>query len=552
MTKIIELRPNKSLLNTNFEKYQFCTENIPIEIEKKLVNEVFHLEANTTRESWLEARLFALHNHLFVNPFDSSCWFVDNTGIVWQFINGNLKKIHTLKTVDKSHICTKYNPSIGFTNKNITVISNGSKNLEILINNENEEKEFFHFEDIESGIILDCQQMNDSNLMIISIYSVVEIEGKVHSRLTLLTYSYEKNESSSSSLTLYRTQILKVKGTVDYLYIEDNGNYFHTASQDPIVFEYDSLNPIKIVEKNSNDTSIMGIKIPKYCWSQNDDSVTVWLKIVEKCKNISPQIDVKPTQISVSMKDVVLIQGETQHKLESDLTTWKIKDDTLEIEFIKSESGLMWSELLKGDTGGEFLPNESLAAEIHSRLAHLCSDQPERVEQPALGFNSEQLEECDLEGRENVLQRVNMNTHSTSNLSMLGSSNCILFTQKIKSGQMLCFRHDHDGCIWTTKQSDNENWELEHIWTFPAFGYVEASKTNKKFCVSPSEISDASFIAIVEHTRHVFIYKKPENNAVVGKQYIIDFGNKTILGAAWINKYLIVLTKDMLYCLRIY
>ncbi|XP_043481476.1 nudC domain-containing protein 1 [Leptopilina heterotoma] len=546
MTKIIELRPNKCLLNTNFEKYQFCTENIPIEIEKKLVNEVFHLEVNTSRESWLEARLFALHNHLFVNPFDSSCWFVDNTGIVWQFIDGNLKKIHTLKSVDNSQICTKYNPSIGFTSENITVISNGSKNLEILLENAKSEREFFLFEDIESGIILDVQKVKESPHIIISIYSIIEVEGKVNSRITLLTYSYQKGEPST--LLLHRTQILKVKGTVDYFYIENNGNYFHTASQDPVVFEHDSLKPIK--ETVNSDG--VGIKIPKYCWSQNDDSVTVWLKVPEKCNNSPAEIDVKPMQISVSMKDIVLIQGETQHKLESSLTTWKIKDDTLEIEFVKSESGLMWNELIKGDTGGEFLPNEGLAAEIHSRLAHLCSEQPERVEQPALGFNSEQLEECDLEGRENILQRVNMNSHSTTNLSMLGSSNCILYTQKIKSGQMLCFRHDHDGCIWTTKESDDENWNLEHIWTFPALGYVEASKTNKKFCISPSELSDTSFVAIVEHTRHVFIYQKPENNDVVGKQFIVDFGNKTILGAAWINKYLIVLTKDVLYCLRIY
>lgn len=321
------------------------------------------MEVNTSRESWLEARLFALHNHLFVNPFDSSCWFVDNTGIVWQFIDKSLKKIHTLKSVDNSQICTKYNPSIGFTSENITVVSNGSRNLEILLENAKSEREVFLFEDQESGIILNVQKIKESPHIIISIYSVIEAEGKVHSRITLLTYSYQKGEPST--LLLYRTQILKVKGTVDYFYVENNGNYFHTASQDPVVFEHDSLKSIKEIETGSADAA--GFKIPKYCWSQNEESVTVWLKVPEKCSNSPAEIDVKPMQISVSMKDILLIQGETQHKLESNLTTWKIKDDTLEIEFVKSESGLMWNELIKGDTGGEFLPNEGLAAEIHSR-----------------------------------------------------------------------------------------------------------------------------------------------------------------------------------------
>jgi hypothetical protein len=67
---------------------------------------------------------------------------------------------------------------------------------------------------------------------------------------------------------------------------------------------------------------------------------------------------------------------------------------------------------------------------------------------------------------------------------MLGSNNRILFIEKQSFGQMICLRHDHDGCIWKIKDSDSEDWELEHIHTFPGFGYVEASKTNKKFCVS--------------------------------------------------------------------
>ena len=126
-------------------------------------------------------------------------------------------------------------------------------------------------------------------------------------------------------------------------------------------------------------------------------------------------------------------------------------------------------------------------------MAHLCTDLPESTEQSVIGFNAEQLEECDLTGRENILQRVNMTTHSTSTLSMLGSSNYVIFTQKIKTGQMLCLRHDHDGCVWVSKQAnvDEEKWPLEHIWTFPGFGYVEAGKANKKFSISsPSKDFD--------------------------------------------------------------
>jgi len=36
MTEIIELRPNKNLINSSFEKYQFSNEVIPIISENKL------------------------------------------------------------------------------------------------------------------------------------------------------------------------------------------------------------------------------------------------------------------------------------------------------------------------------------------------------------------------------------------------------------------------------------------------------------------------------------------------------------------------------------
>lgn len=66
----------------------------------------------------------------------------------------------------------------------------------------------------------------------------------------------------------------------------------------------------------------------------------------------------------------------------------------------------------------------------------------------SIGFNSEQLEDCDITGEENILQRINLVTHSTTHLAMLGHSNRVLFTEKYSSGHAVCLRHSHDGCIW--------------------------------------------------------------------------------------------------------
>lgn len=121
------------------------------------------------------------------------------------------------------------------------------------------------------------------------------------------------------------------------------------------------------------------------------------------------------------------------------------------------------------------------------RLAHLCTNQIDnKQEQPCLGFNAEQLEECDLEGKDNLLLRIDLVEQTNTHLAMLGTSNHVLYTYKTKNGQAICLRHNNDGFLWITDQVNDNKWNIKHYYTFPGFGYVEASKSNKKFCVSPT------------------------------------------------------------------
>jgi hypothetical protein len=46
----------------------------------------------------------------------------------------------------------------------------------------------------------------------------------------------------------------------------------------------------------------------------------------------------------------------------------------LEVTIVKREQGLMWQELVKGDTKGKEVLDQALVEEMHLRLAHLCSD----------------------------------------------------------------------------------------------------------------------------------------------------------------------------------
>lgn len=67
-------------------------------------------------------------------------------------------------------------------------------------------------------------------------------------------------------------------------------------------------------------------------------------------------------------------------------------------------------------------------------------------------------------------------------------------------------------------------------------------------------VSDGSYVAILEHTRYIFLYKRPESNVEIGKQWIVDLAMEScpIMGAAATNKYLIILTKNKFHRLNIY
>ncbi|WP_407809618.1 CS domain-containing protein, partial [Staphylococcus aureus] len=66
-------------------------------------------------------------------------------------------------------------------------------------------------------------------------------------------------------------------------------------------------------------------------------------------------------------------EGELCHLINADGSTWIIDGDKLEITLSKSESGIIWAELVKGDTRGEELVDPAMIEEMHNRLAQLTS-----------------------------------------------------------------------------------------------------------------------------------------------------------------------------------
>lgn len=142
--------------------------------------------------------------------------------------------------------------------------------------------------------------------------------------------------------------------------------------------------------------------------------------------------------------------------------------------------------------------------------------------------------------------------------------------------RQLCLRHDVDGLVWQPvieKDSGNADSgngsgiRLEHVDTFDALGYVQASKSQRRFTMAAP---DRSYAAIIDRQRHVYIYRKPEPIAEgcelrnrksgqsvekVAKQQVSTLDHDSedfVVGAIATRKTVFVATCSNLYCLKIH
>lgn len=139
----------------------------------------------------------------------------------------------------------------------------------------------------------------------------------------------------------------------------------------------------------------------------------------------------------------------------------------------------------------------------------------------------------------------------------------------MRAGQPSAFalRSDVDVFLWlpqiTLNLSDNQNYKLsfEHEGTLNAFGYVQASKQERKY-IQCSQ--DMSYAVICEPRRHLFIYKMTYSSAAglknrssglracIGQQKLATMDeNDEVLGILCETEVIILLTRTHVICYQI-
>ncbi|CAO2602359.1 NudC domain-containing protein 1 [Lemmus lemmus] len=570
------LRVKRPLLDPRFEGYKLSLEPLPC-YQLELDAAVAEVKLRDDQYTLEHMHAFGMYNYLHFDAwYQDSVYYIDNLGrimnltVMLDTALGKPREVFRLPT-DLTAYDNRLCASIHFTCPTWVTLSDGTGRLYVIRTGDrgtNPEKWEIMFNEelgnpfiiIHSISLLKADEHSIAMLLLRIEKEELDMKGSgFYVSLEWVTVSKKNEDGKKYEITKHH--VLRGKSVPHYAAIEPDGNGL-------MIVSYKSFKPVSVdqdLEERMDEDSSEKIKEPLYYWQQTDDDLTVTVRLPENCAKEDIEIRFLPDNISIMLKDVQVLEGNLYSSIDHESSAWTIKEnDSLEITLIKKNEGLLWPELVVGDKQGELVRDPAQCAAIAERLMHLTSDElnpnPDKEKPPC---NAQELEECDIFFEESSsLCRFDGNTLKTTHVVNLGS-NQYLFSVTVDPKEMPCFclRHDVDALLWQPHCSKQDDmWE--HLATFNALGYVQASKRDKKFfACSPN----SSYAALCECLRRVFIYRQPAPMSTVlynrkegrhvgqvAKQQVASLEtNDPILGFQATNERLFVLTTKNLFLIRV-
>ncbi|KJE91512.1 hypothetical protein CAOG_02640 [Capsaspora owczarzaki ATCC 30864] len=233
-------------------------------------------------------------------------------------------------------------------------------------------------------------------------------------------------------------------------------------------------------------------------------------------------------------------------------------------------------ELIDDEDDGQPIVGSDAAAAAASH-----PQQPTDIpEDYAAGAFAHTVEECDFDDVDSsnlALSVFDSHGHCTSTLA-LDSAQFLFSTaaSRLPSGSValpaFAVRYNVDGVVFSVHPSQSQRSIAHHSATFNAFGYVQASKREKKFL---GGAADGRFAFLCEASRHLFVFEQPgttgsatsssssakqtlpafplaPSQATTARQFLAPIeSGATVLGAAVVNRAILALTEDYLSVTRV-
>ncbi|KAM3858117.1 nudC domain-containing protein 1 [Diretmus argenteus] len=575
------LKVNRQLLDPNFESYRLSLDPIPtynVELDAA-VEEVKLKDSHYTLD---HVRAFGMYNYLHLDPwYEDSVFFVDckgrvlNLTVTLDTALGKPREVYQL-TADSEQGEERLCASLSLTSATWAALSDGAGRLLLLRTCKRGESSHVKWEPLFS------EELGEPFTIL---HSLAHVQAGVHTiEVLLLRIQKDSEETKGSgysvslewitvanaaaqdqekSYEVKKRRVLMGKSVPHYAAVAPQGKGLMVASEKPFVFAHVDGRP---VEKPAAEPMEVEATDPIYFWQQTAEDVTVSVRMPEGFTRDEVRFRLTADTLSVGVLGFPpLLKGRLHAPVDPEASAWIIKNDkSLEVTLQKRSEGPMWLELVTGDRRGEYVVSDEQAALIHERLTHLTSEDlnsnPDKDKPPC---NSQELEDCDgFPEDSSSLAYFDGESLKPTQVVNLGGHQ-YLFTVDVNPSEMPCFcvRHDVDALVWQPRPDQPSNmWE--HIATFNALGYVQASKRDKKFATCAPNFSYAT---LGECLRRAFIYRQPapvdtvlfnrkqgrQVGQVANQQVASLDSNQPILGFRATNERLFVLTSSNLFVLKV-
>lgn len=289
MTDLLELKPNRLLLDSEFEGYKLSLQEIPIS-KCTFKTKVDRILLGPNQYSILHAKLFGLHNHLIGDEYDEngSVYFVDEDWVINKVYIDPLSdilidpiKVWQIPKI-RERISGDYNVSLKFVSPELGVVTDGTGFLYILQtgcrDNDDNFKPCFSEEVAgpnEAFLLVDAVLKNkpspDIHVLLISIKQL-DLNEQYQSVIHWITLTLENDKWTQTSL-----KQLKTKGAIQYAALEKDCEAVYIASDHKCDIISNSDNPVlsNIEENNKNKTKY------SYSWLQTEDDITIFIEMQE-------------------------------------------------------------------------------------------------------------------------------------------------------------------------------------------------------------------------------------------------------------------------------
>ena len=372
----MSFKPNRDLLNVNFQGYKLSDKNLDVVISTKLPAAVAVEKLQEGDFSYQHMRAHAFHNHLHFDPADSSSvyWCAEDGSVRKAVLGdgGNVSFQTVLQLPAKSDDQAT-NPTLQFFNNTLGVVCAGDNKLVIFqrdTQNETTEEwtvlKSFEVSDgkpvalfttragDESADIL-CAELNlhaqDPSSAGEAVPKTALSSAKGLDRL-VATYKWIrvklKNSTvedyevlgsfQSNSLALYSTfQYHPASGQQQLLLISESKPLIDDAMPLPDPAESAKQDNNGSENNGTRDTEFsgpeqhagLGFKKHDYDWTQSDSDLTITVKLAEDVKKGDIDCVFSADELMVGLSDgTTFLQGELAHSVDPQASTWTIENHT--------------------------------------------------------------------------------------------------------------------------------------------------------------------------------------------------------------------------------